>query len=65
MWRDIGLNDWLFDLDVEADHARIHPAVLDLARNPEAARAKADKARKLVRQRQKQMCDVLRRELMG
>jgi hypothetical protein len=65
MWRDIGLDDWLFDLDVEADHARIHPAVLDLARNPEAARAKADKARKLVRQRQKQMCDVLRRELMG
>lgn len=65
MWRDIGLKDWLFDLDVEADHARIRPAVLDMAQNSEMARTRTDKARKLVQQRQKHMCDVLLRELMG
>jgi hypothetical protein len=57
------LGDWLFDLDVKTDHARIQSAVLDLARNPDVARAKAAQARALVRERQKHMCAVLRREL--
>jgi hypothetical protein len=45
MWRDIGLGDWLFDLDQPADHDRIVPAVLNLARHP-------DKAKELVRRAQ-------------
>ena len=40
MWRDIGLGDWLFDFDQEADIARYVPAVLELAKNPAAARFK-------------------------
>jgi polysaccharide pyruvyl transferase WcaK-like protein len=51
MWRDIGLGDWLFDLDREDEAARVAAAVLALARDPEAARAKAEAARDRVRAR--------------
>ena len=60
MWRDIGLGDWLFDLDREEDHAGIVPAVLALARDPAAARAKATKARAVVEQRQRETMAVVR-----
>jgi hypothetical protein len=63
MWRDIGLNDWLFDFDQEADLARLTPAVLAMAKNPAAARAKAAKARKFVEKRQRETMQVLKREL--
>ena len=59
MWRDIGLGDWLFDLDQEADVARIVPAVLALAKDPAAAKAKAAKAREFVQQRQRRRWTVL------
>jgi polysaccharide pyruvyl transferase WcaK-like protein len=65
MWRDIGLGDWLFDLDNEADVKRVAPAVLELARNPAAAKAKAARARDLVRQRQRETMTILRRELFS
>ena len=52
MWKDIGLGEWLFDFDREEDVARLVPAVLEMAKNPEAARARAEKARGFVRQRQ-------------
>src|SRR5206468_149699 len=45
MWRDIGLGDWLFDMDEDADVAKVVPAVLALARDPAAAREKAARAR--------------------
>ena len=51
--RHLGLNDWLFDLDKESDIARIVPTVLELAKNPEAAKAKAAKAKAFVEQRQR------------
>lgn len=52
MWRDIGLGDWLFDLDVPEDVARIAATVLAIARDPMAARAKANQARNVVRSTQ-------------
>ena len=52
MWRDIGLNDWLFDLDKPEEVARIAPTVLAIAKDPAAAKIKAAKARDMVRQRQ-------------
>jgi polysaccharide pyruvyl transferase WcaK-like protein len=55
MWRDIGLNEWLFDLDDEAQLARVAPTVLALAKDPAAAKAKAAKAREVVQQRQREM----------
>jgi polysaccharide pyruvyl transferase WcaK-like protein len=51
MWRDIGLDEWLFDLDDENDLKRIAGAVLAMAEDPAAAKAKAAKAREFVGQR--------------
>lgn len=63
MWRDIGLGDWLFDMDKPDDVARIVPAVLDLARDPDAARRKAAKAGEVVRERQQRMTRVVEQVL--
>lgn len=64
MWRDIGLGDWLFDLDKPDERARIAPAVLAMANDPTAARAKALKAREFVRARQAEMVATLRKTLV-
>ncbi|MDZ4290228.1 MAG: polysaccharide pyruvyl transferase family protein [Prosthecobacter sp.] len=59
MWRDIGLNDWLFTLDNEDEIPRIVPTVLALAKDPAAAKAKAAKAREVVLQRQRETMAVV------
>ncbi|MEZ0388031.1 MAG: polysaccharide pyruvyl transferase family protein [Verrucomicrobium sp.] len=48
MWRDIGLSEWLFTMDNEAEVSKIAPTVLAIAKDPAAAKAKAAKARDLV-----------------
>lgn len=58
MWDDIGLGDWLFDLDDETQVQGIVPAVLDLARKPNAA--KASQASQFVLDRQRQTMEQLR-----
>jgi polysaccharide pyruvyl transferase WcaK-like protein len=63
MWKDIGLEDWLFDMDNPTDVEKIVPAVLSLAENPHAARAKARKAQQFVEQRQQETMAILREEL--
>lgn len=63
MWRDIGLDDWLFTLDDAADIARIAPTVLGIARDPAAAKAKAAKAREIVRQGQREEMTALTQSL--
>ncbi len=63
MWEDIGLGDWLFDLDDEAQVAGVVPAVLDMAKRPEAAREKAEAAREFVEKRQRETMAVLKKEL--
>ena len=45
MWRDLGLGDWLFDFDDEAQVARLPDAVLAMAKDPRGARIKAAAAR--------------------
>jgi polysaccharide pyruvyl transferase WcaK-like protein len=52
MWKDIGLNEWLFDLDDEPQLAGIVPAVLAMAKDPAAAKAKVAKAQAILRERQ-------------
>lgn len=59
MWRDIGLGDWLFDLDDPQDVEKLVPTVLEIARNRIPARAKADEARELVRTVQDENFGVL------
>ncbi len=63
MWRDIGLGDWLFDFDNEAEIAAMPAAVLTMAKDPGAAKAKAAKGREFVEQRQREMVAVLKSEL--
>jgi polysaccharide pyruvyl transferase WcaK-like protein len=63
MWRDIGLGDWLFDLDVEEEIPRIVPTVLAMAKDPAAAKAKAAKARAFVEQRQRETMAIVGRSL--
>jgi polysaccharide pyruvyl transferase WcaK-like protein len=52
MWRDIGLNDWLFTMDNEEEVARIASTVLAITKDPAAAKAKAEKAHQVVLQKQ-------------
>jgi hypothetical protein len=59
MWRDIGLGEWLFDFDNEAEVKAMPAAVLALAKDPAAAKAKALKARALVVERQRQTMQTL------
>lgn len=48
MWKDIGLADWLFDMDKQEDIDRILPTVLSLANDPAKAKATALKAKQRV-----------------
>jgi hypothetical protein len=63
MWRDIGLGDWLFDFDQEQEIARYAPAVVAMAKDPDAARAKTAKARSFVQKRQRETMEVLKKSL--
>ncbi len=63
MWRDIGLGDWLFDLDNDEELKAVPAAVLSMAKDPTAAKAKAAKAREVVQQRQREAINILRKEL--
>ncbi|MEM1225203.1 MAG: polysaccharide pyruvyl transferase family protein [Planctomycetota bacterium] len=60
MWRDIGLEDWLFDIDQPEDRENYVPAVLEFAKHPEAARDKAAKAHGRVERFQQRMVEVLK-----
>ncbi len=59
MWRDIGLTDWLFDFDNDAEVKAMPEAVLAMAKDPPAAKAKAAKARAFVEGRQQETLRVL------
>ncbi|WP_138475766.1 polysaccharide pyruvyl transferase family protein [Dyadobacter bucti] len=63
MWRDVGLGEWLFDLDTPEDVARITPAVLDMIENPVKSRAKVKKAKKLVDRLFKKTMGVLKKDI--
>ena len=65
MWRDIGLNDWLFDMDREEEVRKVASTVLALAQDPAAARVRAEKARDLVRRRFAETMAVVRREVLA
>lgn len=65
MWRDIGLGDWLFDFDDDADLPRLTPAVLAMARDPEGSRRKVEQARAFVNARFTESMAVVRRNLPG
>jgi hypothetical protein len=63
MWRDIGLNDWIFEMDEEKDGSRIIEATIAIAKDPNAARAKVKKAQETIAVRQRDTVAVLAKSL--
>lgn len=63
MWRDIGLGDWLFDLDEEVDPAKLAAIVVGFAQDPKAAKAKVETAAAFVRQKQNETMAVVRKSI--
>ena len=65
MWRDIGLGDWLFDLDDEADVRRVPDAVVEMAKNPVESRQRAAKARRFVEERLRAAMQTIAKAMAG
>ena len=65
MWHDIGLDEWLFDLDDETQLKRVAPTVLSVAQNPGSAKKKTRQARARVENLQRETMGVLKRELVA
>ncbi|WP_407425420.1 polysaccharide pyruvyl transferase family protein [Arcticibacter sp.] len=63
MWKDIGLNDWLFDMDDADQVENLVPTVLKIAENPKKAKEKALKAKAFVEKRQKETMMVVERNI--
>jgi hypothetical protein len=63
MWRDIGLGNWLFDFDDEADLPKLQPTVLAMLNDPAAAKQKVMAAQQFVTRRQRETMQVVRKEL--
>jgi polysaccharide pyruvyl transferase WcaK-like protein len=59
MWRDIGLGDWLFDLDRPEEVARLVPTALAMVQDRAGTLAKVAAARRYVQERQRRTMDVL------
>ncbi len=59
MWRDVGLDDWLFEID-ESTGEQIAARLLDIHRNQEQTQAHVTKARDYVAQRGARMARAVR-----
>lgn len=63
MWRDIGLDGWLFDLDDESQRAGVADTVLQIAKHPHAAAEKARQAQTRVEALHAESMAVLRQSV--
>lgn len=63
MWRDIGLGDWLFNLDEESEIPGIKPAVLSLVQDRPTALKKTLAAREVVNKVQTENLQILKASL--
>jgi len=63
MWQNIGCDDWLFTMDDEERLKQIPATVLSLAKDPAAAKAKAEKAREIVVKKQDEQFAALKQSL--
>jgi polysaccharide pyruvyl transferase WcaK-like protein len=63
MWRQIGLGDWLFDMDDPADVARLTPTVLSFVQDSAGTKAKLAKAQAFVQRRQQETMAVVKKNL--
>ncbi len=65
MWDDIGLSDWLFDMDKDDEKAKVEPTVLAIAKDNAAAKAKMQPALATVKACQEDMTKTLKYFLTG
>ncbi len=63
MWQDIGLNEWLFDMDKPEQVAKLTPAVMSLIQNPQAAQEKVSQAQKFLVQQQQETMEILKKSI--
>lgn len=63
MWKDIGLRDWLFDLDKPDEMKRLTPTVLNMVQRPDHSKEKVEKAKAYVHNCNLGMAEMLRRYL--
>lgn len=63
MWRDIGLGDWLFNLDEEVECAQVPKAVLSMAQDLPRANRNTSSARNFVMRRQFESMEIVRKAL--
>ncbi len=62
MWRDIGLNDWLFDFDKPEEVARLTPTLLRFIHDRPAVLEQVKAAQKIVHGRQQATMEILRQQ---
>lgn len=62
MWKDIGLDEWLFDLDKPDEMDLLAPTVLDMVQQTEKSREKVEKAKQYIHNCNIRMAEVLRRQ---
>ncbi|MFA8016906.1 polysaccharide pyruvyl transferase family protein [Bremerella cremea] len=60
MWKDIGLGDWLFDIDQPKQVANYPATVLEMVQKPEQAQARVAKAQAVVADRQQKTMKMVR-----
>ena len=65
MWKDIGLEEWLFDMDNEQDVSRLVPTVVEMLKNPEESKRKVAEAQKRVAGYQQQTMQTLGKNLIS
>lgn len=58
MWRDVGLTDWIFEID-DATGQQIADRILDIGKNLPAARKAAEKAREFAREKMAAMVGAI------
>ncbi len=63
MWNDVGLNDWLFDMDQPNQVKRLTPTVLGLINDPAAAKEKVRRAQQIVAARQEATMNAVRKNV--
>lgn len=59
MWRDVGLSDWIFEVDA-ATGEQIGARLLEIQRHPERTKETVRKAQALVKERRERMASVIR-----
>jgi polysaccharide pyruvyl transferase WcaK-like protein len=64
MWHDVGLSDWLFEVD-EASGKQIADALLNLHAHPKETEAKVAKAQEFTRARGKAMAEAIAKSSEG